>query len=64
MRPSVFVEEGQYRGAVSCAAVLAPTGDPTDPWCAIALSAASTTFARKRNELTGALSTAASDLAA
>lgn len=62
--PTVFVEEGQYRGAVSCAAVLVPTADPADPWWAIALSAASTTFARNRNELTGALGTAAGDLAA
>jgi DNA-binding IclR family transcriptional regulator len=60
----VFVEEGQYRGAVTCAAALVPTGDATDPWWAIALSAASTTFVRRRDELTGALRLASSDLAA
>jgi DNA-binding IclR family transcriptional regulator len=60
----VFVEEGQYRGAVSCAAALVPRSDPADPWWAIAVSAASTTFARRRDELTGALRLAGSDLAA
>jgi DNA-binding IclR family transcriptional regulator len=60
----LFVEEGQYRGAVSCAAALVATDDPADPWWAIAVSAASTTFARRRDELTGALRLASSDLAA
>jgi DNA-binding IclR family transcriptional regulator len=59
----VFVEEGQYRGAVSCAATLVATGDPDDPWWALATSAASPTFARRRSELTGALVTAGADLA-
>jgi DNA-binding IclR family transcriptional regulator len=61
---AVFVEEGQYRSAVSCAATLVPTDDPGDPWWAIALSAASPTFVRTRQRLTGALRTAGSDLAA
>lgn len=61
---AIFVEEGQYRCAVSCAATLVPTGDPEDPWWAIALSAASPTFDRTRQRLTGALRTAGSDLAA
>lgn len=58
----VFVEDGQFRGAVSCAAVLV-RGDPVDdPW-AVALSAATLTFLRRRTELTGALQRAALDLA-
>lgn len=60
----LFVEEGQYRGAVSCAAALVATSDPADPWWAIAISAASTTFARRRTELIDALRLASSDLAA
>jgi DNA-binding IclR family transcriptional regulator len=63
-RAGLFIEEGQYRGAVSCAATLVATGEPADPWWAIAISAASTTFARRRDELTGALRVASSDLAA
>jgi hypothetical protein len=39
------------------------TGDPDDPWWALATSAASPTFARRRSELTGALVTAGADLA-
>lgn len=61
---AIFVEEGQYRGAVSCAATLVPTGDPDDPWWAIGLSAASPTFAHRRPQLTRALRTAGGDLAA
>lgn len=58
-----YVEEGQFRGSVSCAAALVRTSDSDDPWWAIAVSAASETFASSRGELTGALRTAAFDLA-
>lgn len=60
---TVFVEEGQYRGAVSCAATVVPTGDPDDPWWAIGLSAASPTFAGEGRRLTDALRLAGDDLA-
>lgn len=63
-RAGVFVEEGQYRGEVSCAAALVATGDPDDPWWAVALSASSTTFARRRAELSAAVRIAGRDLAA
>lgn len=59
----IYVEEGQFRGAVSCAAVLVPTGDPEDPWWAVALSASSLTFRRRQRRLSGALRLAATDLA-
>lgn len=59
----VYVEEGQFRGAVSCAAMLIPTGTDDDPWWAVALSAPSLTFRRHRRQLTRALHVAASDLA-
>lgn len=58
----VFVEEGQFRGTVSCAAVLVPGGGDQDPW-AVAVSASTLTFLRRRAELTGALRRAALDLA-
>ena len=61
---AVFVEQGQYRVEVSCAAVLVPTGDSEDPWWALAVSAASPTFERRRTALTAALRTAGADLAA
>jgi DNA-binding IclR family transcriptional regulator len=61
---AVFVEEGQYRDAVSCAAALVRTGDAEDPWWAIAVSASSPTFAAERQRLTGALRSASGDLAA
>lgn len=60
--PGVFVEEGQFRTPVACAAVLTeaePTGEPM----AIAVSAATLTLLRRRSELTGALRRAACDLA-
>lgn len=60
----LFVEEGQFRGAVSCAAMLVATGDESDPWWAIAVSAHSSTFDRRREVLTGALRVAAGDLVA
>lgn len=56
----VFVEEGQYRPAVSCAAVLV-TGPGTIT--AVALSAGADRFARARPALLGALREAAGDLA-
>lgn len=58
----VFVEEGQFRRPVACAAVLVEP-DPTDGPRAIALSAATLTFLRRRSALTGALRQAAYDLA-
>ncbi|WP_370328062.1 IclR family transcriptional regulator [Euzebya sp.] len=67
----VFVEEGQFSGDVSCAAALVdPAGRPeADPggephtWWAVAVSASSDVFARRRGELTAALVSAAGDLA-
>lgn len=59
----LFVEEGQFRGAVSCAATLVATDEPHDPWWAVAVAAASETFARRRRQLTASLRTAAGDLA-
>ncbi|MFA9429511.1 IclR family transcriptional regulator [Egicoccus sp. AB-alg2] len=61
---TVFVEHGQFRGGVSCAAMLVPTADPEDPWWAIAVSAASPTFAGRRERLAAGLRVAAGDLAA
>jgi len=61
---AVFVEHEQYRGSVSCAASLVPTGDPDDPWWAIAISAASPTLARQHGPLTRALRSASRHLAA
>lgn len=59
----VYVEQGQFRGAVSCAAALVPTGHPDEPWWAVALSAGSATFHRREHQLVHALQVAASDLA-
>lgn len=59
----VYVEEGQFRGAVSCAAVLVRTGVEEDAWWAIALSASSLTFRRRQDGLGRALRLAATDLA-
>lgn len=59
----IFVEEGQFRGAVSCAATLVATADPQDPWWAVAVAAASDTFSMRRRRLTASLRTAAFDLA-
>lgn len=61
---AVFVEQGQYRAEVSCAAVLVATGDLEDPWWSLAVSASSPTFERRRTALAGALRTAGADLAA
>lgn len=71
----IVVEEGQFCGEVSCAAALVdPSGRAGSPytggdgephgWWAIAVSASSDVFARRRTELTRALLTAADDLAA
>lgn len=60
----VFVEEEQFSGAVSCAARLIDTGRADDRWWAIGVSASSPVFARRREELLGALGGAARDLAA
>lgn len=59
----VYVEEGQFRGAVSCAAALVPTGMADAPWWSVALSASSATFRRRRRQLAVALQVAATDLA-
>ena len=59
----VYVEEGQFRGAVSCAAALVPTGHIDDAWWAIALSAGSATFHRREHQLVHALRLTAGDLA-
>lgn len=59
----VYVEEGQFRGAVSCAAMLVQNEDEDDPWWAVALSASSMLFRRRQRRLTGALRLAALDLA-
>jgi DNA-binding IclR family transcriptional regulator len=61
---AVFVEEGQFRGEVSCAATLVATGEPDEPWWAIALSAGSLTFLRRQEQLTGALRLASRELSA
>ena len=58
----VFVEVGQYRGAVSCAAVLVETDEPSDPWWAIGVCADSATFHRRRAQLVAQLRAAAGDL--
>lgn len=58
----VFVEEGQFRTPVACAAVLVEAESDGEPM-AIAVSAATLTFLRRRSELTGALRQAAYDLA-
>jgi DNA-binding IclR family transcriptional regulator len=60
----VYVEQGQYRHAVSCAAALVPTGDPDDPWWSVAVSASTPAFTRDRPALVRALQVAAVDLAA
>lgn len=59
----VYVEEGQFRGAVSCAAVLVHTRVEEDAWWAVALSASSLTFRRRQRGLGRALRVAATDLA-
>lgn len=59
----VFVEQGQFRGSVSCAAALVGTLDPDDPWWAVAVAAASDTFRARRRQLAASLRTAAWDLA-
>lgn len=59
---AVHVEQGQFRGAVSCAAALVPTGAAEDAWWAVALSASTPTFHRRRHELVGALRVTAGDL--
>jgi DNA-binding IclR family transcriptional regulator len=61
---SVFVEEGQFRDGVSCAAALVATGDPDEPWLTVAISASSPTFEQRRGPLLDALAAAAADLAA
>jgi DNA-binding IclR family transcriptional regulator len=61
-RDGVFAETCQYRPDIGCAAVLVETGDPTDPWWAIALGGEVTSFELRRRELEGALRTAAADL--
>lgn len=58
----VFVEEGQFRGQVSCAATLVATGEAQEPWWAIALSASSLTFRRRGPLLRRALIVAGRDL--
>lgn len=60
----VFTEQGQYRDAVSCAAVLVPTSREDDPWWAIAVSAAADVFTRRAPALRAALREAAGRLAA
>lgn len=60
----VFVESGQYRDGVACAAVLVRTGQPEDPWWSLAVSAAADAFVRRRGRLEDVLATAAADLAA
>lgn len=60
----IFTEVCQYRDGVGCAAVLVPTGETQDPWCALGVSAAATTLPRRRQDLVSALRTAAVDLAA
>lgn len=59
-----YVEEGQFRDGVSCAARLIPTGDPDEPFLSVAISAASRTFADRRTAFERALGAAAGDLAA
>jgi DNA-binding IclR family transcriptional regulator len=62
----IFVEEEQFHGAVSCAARLiahgGSDGAPHDRWWAIGVAASSGVFARRRDELLGALGVAAGDL--
>ncbi len=60
----VFVEEGQFRAEVSCAACLVTTGDEEVPYVAVALSAGSQVLERRRRVLVNALRAAAIDLAA
>lgn len=60
----VFVEESQFRDGVSCAATLVATGDPAEPWWAVALSASSAALRRRRHSLAAALRVAGMDLAA
>lgn len=60
----LFVEVGQFRPAVSCAATLVATGDAEDPWWAVAVSAESLTYVRRKESLAAALRDAATDLAA
>lgn len=60
---AVFVERGQFRGPVSCAATLVATGQAREPWWAIALSAATPVMLRRQHDLVAQLRTASRDLA-
>ena len=59
----LYVEVGQYRPDVACAAVLVPTGAADDPWWSIAVSAAASAFGRSMASLTTTLRAGAGHLA-
>ncbi len=62
-RDGLYVEVGQYRPDVACAAVLVPTGAAEDPWWSIAVSATASAFGRRTAALTATLRSGAGHLA-